>query len=191
MEYGRWLDEHQRLISDLRLAVNSHMGDNELCIFVGGVMAHYDEVFRLKSIGAKADIFHMLSGMWKTLADKCFMWLGGFRSSELMKQQVQDRARGQKREPFNRGKQNKQSGPQNFGNYTGTGWENQISSTLAPNAAAASLRLRRRRDEPQQGRSVFAGVRARVERIGSETCGGWRLLEAQSKHAARAFFLVN
>ncbi|KAL4347539.1 hypothetical protein GQ457_17G016280 [Hibiscus cannabinus] len=85
MEYGGWLDEHQRLINDLRSAVNSHMGDNELCILVGGVMAHYDEVFRLKSIGTKADVFHMLSGMWKTPAERCFMWLGGFRSSELLK----------------------------------------------------------------------------------------------------------
>ncbi|KAK8659233.1 hypothetical protein V6N13_029442 [Hibiscus sabdariffa] len=85
LEYGGWLDEHQRLINDLRSAVNSHMGDNELCILVGGVMAHYDEVFRLKSIGTKADVFHMLSGMWKTPAERCFMWLGGFRSSELLK----------------------------------------------------------------------------------------------------------
>ncbi|PPD69000.1 hypothetical protein GOBAR_DD34121 [Gossypium barbadense] len=92
MEYGRWLDEHQRLINDLRLA---------------------------------ADVFHMLSGMWKTPAERYFMWLGGFRSSELMKQQVQDGARGQKREPFNRMKQNKHPGPQNFGNYTSTGWGNQ------------------------------------------------------------------
>ncbi|MBA0637166.1 hypothetical protein Godav_024931 [Gossypium davidsonii] len=79
MEYGRWLDEHQRLINDLRLAVNSHMGDNELCILVGGVMVHDDEAFRLKSNGAKADVFHMLSGMWKTPTERCFMWLGGFR----------------------------------------------------------------------------------------------------------------
>ncbi|KAE8716071.1 Transcription factor PERIANTHIA [Hibiscus syriacus] len=85
MEYGLWVDEHQRLINDLRSAVNSHMGDNELCILVGGVMAHFDEVFRLKSIGTKADAFHMLSGMWKTPAERCFMWLGGFRSSELLK----------------------------------------------------------------------------------------------------------
>ncbi|KAB2021234.1 hypothetical protein ES319_D07G125500v1 [Gossypium barbadense] len=85
MEYGRWLDEHQQLINDLRSTVNSHMGDNELCILVGGVMAHYDKVFKLKSTGAKVDVFHMLSGMWKTLAERCFMWLGGFRSFELMK----------------------------------------------------------------------------------------------------------
>ncbi|XWS69793.1 hypothetical protein CRYUN_Cryun04dG0209200 [Craigia yunnanensis] len=85
MEYAHWLDDYQRLINDLRLAVNSHMGDNELCILVEGVMVHYDEVFRLKSIGAKTDVFHMLSGMWKTPAERCFMWLGGFRSSELLK----------------------------------------------------------------------------------------------------------
>ncbi|KAI4313954.1 hypothetical protein L6164_026896 [Bauhinia variegata] len=85
MDYARWVDEHQRLINDLRSAVNSQVGDNELHLLVEGVMAHYDEVFRLKSIGAKADVFHMLSGMWKTPAERCFMWLGGFRSSELLK----------------------------------------------------------------------------------------------------------
>ncbi|XVE79464.1 hypothetical protein DITRI_Ditri14bG0060900 [Diplodiscus trichospermus] len=37
---------------------------------------------------------------------------------------VQD-ARGQKHEVSSRGKQNKHSGPQNFGNYSGTGWGNQ------------------------------------------------------------------
>lgn len=61
------------------------MGDNELRILVDSVMTHYDEIFRLKSIAAKTDVFHMLSGMWKTPAERCFMWLGGFRSSELLK----------------------------------------------------------------------------------------------------------
>lgn len=85
MEYARWLDEHQRLINELRSAVNTQMSDNELRVLVDAVMVHYDEIFRLKSIGAKADVFHMLSGMWKTPAERCFMWLGGFRSSEILK----------------------------------------------------------------------------------------------------------
>ncbi|KAF3635092.1 TGACG-sequence-specific DNA-binding protein TGA-2.1 [Capsicum chinense] len=85
MDYARWLEEHQRLISDLRSAVNSHRGDNELRHLVDGVMSHYDEKFKLKSVAAKSDVFHMLSGMWKTPAERCFMWLGGFRSSELLK----------------------------------------------------------------------------------------------------------
>ncbi|KAF9625546.1 hypothetical protein IFM89_024319, partial [Coptis chinensis] len=85
MVYARWLDEHQRQISDLRSAVNSQVGDNELRLLVDGVMAHYDDLFRSKGIGAKCDIFHMLSGMWKTPAERFFMWLGGFRSSELLK----------------------------------------------------------------------------------------------------------
>lgn len=85
MDYARWVDEHQRMINDMRSAINSQMGDNELHLLVDGVMTHYDELFRLKSIGAKADVFHILSGMWKTPAERCFIWLGGFRSSELLK----------------------------------------------------------------------------------------------------------
>ncbi|XP_061374641.1 transcription factor PERIANTHIA-like isoform X2 [Gastrolobium bilobum] len=85
MDYARWVDEHQRLINDLRSAINSHNSDNELHLIVDSVMAHYDQLFRLKSIGAKADVFHILSGMWKTPAERCFMWFGGFRSSELLK----------------------------------------------------------------------------------------------------------
>ncbi|KAG5128576.1 hypothetical protein AAZX31_10G262300 [Glycine max] len=85
MDYARWFDEHQRLINDIRSAINSQMDENELHLLVDGVMAHYDELFRLKSIGAKADVFHILSGMWKTPAERCFIWLGGFRSSELLK----------------------------------------------------------------------------------------------------------
>ncbi|XP_010534338.1 PREDICTED: transcription factor TGA6-like isoform X3 [Tarenaya hassleriana] len=56
-EYSRWQEEKSR-----------HM--NEL---------------RIKSNAAKNDVFHLLSGMWKTPAERCFLWLGGFRSSELLK----------------------------------------------------------------------------------------------------------
>ncbi|XP_074295709.1 transcription factor TGA2-like isoform X2 [Silene latifolia] len=85
IQYNRWLDEHQRLMNDTRSALDSHMGEEQLRVLVDGVMSHYDDLYRLKSIGAKTDIFHMLSGMWKTPAERCFMWLGGFRSSELLK----------------------------------------------------------------------------------------------------------
>ncbi|KAI4381432.1 hypothetical protein MLD38_007502 [Melastoma candidum] len=85
MEYARWLDEHQRLVNDLRSGVNTQMNDSELRILVDALMIHYDEVFRLKKIAMKADVFYILSGMWKTPTERCFMWLGGFRSSELLK----------------------------------------------------------------------------------------------------------
>nr|AGI17587.1 transcription factor TGA2 [Gladiolus hybrid cultivar] len=84
-EYGRWLEDHNRQINELRAAVNAHASDNDPRAIVDGVMAHYADIFKLKSTAAKADVFHMLSGMWKTPAERCFMWLGGFRSSELLK----------------------------------------------------------------------------------------------------------
>ncbi|OAY53364.1 hypothetical protein MANES_04G157200v8 [Manihot esculenta] len=85
VEYARWLEEQNRQINELRSAVNTHAGDTELRIIIDGIMAHYDEIFRLKGNAAAADVFHLLSGMWKTPAERCFLWLGGFRSSELLK----------------------------------------------------------------------------------------------------------
>ncbi|KAK8621177.1 hypothetical protein V6N13_067618 [Hibiscus sabdariffa] len=85
VEYARWLEEHNRKINELRTAVNSHAGDAELRIIVDSVTTHYDDIFRLKGTAAKADVFHILSGMWKTPAERCFLWIGGFRSSELLK----------------------------------------------------------------------------------------------------------
>jgi transcription factor TGA len=85
VEYSRWLEEHNRRITELRGAVNSHAGDGELRIIVDGILSHYDDIFRIKGEAAKADVFHILSGMWKTPAERCFLWLGGFRSSELLK----------------------------------------------------------------------------------------------------------
>ncbi|XP_054815350.1 transcription factor TGA2.2-like [Prosopis cineraria] len=85
VEYARWLEEQNRQINELRAAVNSHAGDTELRMIVDNILAHYDEIFRLKGTAAKTDVFHLLSGMWKTPAERCFLWLGGFRSSELLK----------------------------------------------------------------------------------------------------------
>ncbi|XP_050915536.1 uncharacterized protein LOC127130597 [Lathyrus oleraceus] len=49
--------------SNATLAVNSHTSDTELRMIVDGILAHYDEIFRLKGVAAKADVFHLLSGM--------------------------------------------------------------------------------------------------------------------------------
>lgn len=84
-EYSRWIEEQNRKISELRAAVNTHASDTELRMVVDNVRAHYDEIYRLKCNAAKADVFHLLSGMWKTPAERCFMWIGGFRSSEILK----------------------------------------------------------------------------------------------------------
>lgn len=82
------MEEQNLRITELREAVNSHAADGELRIIVDGVVAHYDDIFRIKGDAAKADVFHILSGMWKTPAERCFLWLGGFRSSEILKVSV-------------------------------------------------------------------------------------------------------
>ncbi|OEL16464.1 Transcription factor HBP-1b(c1) [Dichanthelium oligosanthes] len=85
LEYARWLDEHQRHMTDLRVALGAQIGDDDLRLLVDGVMVHYEQMFRLKGLATRADVFHVLSGMWMSPAERFFMWLGGFRSSELLK----------------------------------------------------------------------------------------------------------
>lgn len=85
VEYGRWMEDQKRQVNELRTAVNSHASDTELRTIVDTVTTHFNDIFRLKGNAAKADVFHILSGLWKTPAERCFMWIGGFRPSELLK----------------------------------------------------------------------------------------------------------
>ncbi|THU43922.1 hypothetical protein C4D60_Mb02t01960 [Musa balbisiana] len=57
MEYARWLEEQNRQAKELRAAANSHASDDVLRVIVDDVMKHYDELFRIKSVAAKADVF--------------------------------------------------------------------------------------------------------------------------------------
>ncbi|KAL3637150.1 TGACG-sequence-specific DNA-binding protein TGA-2.1 [Castilleja foliolosa] len=84
-EYARWTEDQNRRINELRTAISSHIGDTELCTIVENVSTHFNEIYKLKGNAAKTDAFHILSGMWKTPAERCFMWIGGFRPSELLK----------------------------------------------------------------------------------------------------------
>ncbi|KAG6382490.1 hypothetical protein SASPL_157843 [Salvia splendens] len=85
MEYSRWLDDDHRHISELRTALQAHLSDSDLRVIVDGYIAHYDEVFSLKGAAAKSDVFHLITGMWTTPAERCFLWMGGFRPSDLIK----------------------------------------------------------------------------------------------------------
>lgn len=85
MEYARWLDDDHRHMSELRTALQAHLSDGDLRVIVDGYIAHYDEIFRLKGVAAKSDVFHLITGMWTTPAERCFLWMGGFRPSELIK----------------------------------------------------------------------------------------------------------
>ncbi|XP_057783730.1 TGACG-sequence-specific DNA-binding protein TGA-1A-like isoform X2 [Salvia miltiorrhiza] len=88
LEYGHWVEEQNRQISDLKNALHSDMGDTELQIFVDGGMQHYFELFSMKVMAARADVFYIMSGMWKTSAERFFLWIGGFRPSELVKVKI-------------------------------------------------------------------------------------------------------
>ncbi|CAH2043383.1 unnamed protein product [Thlaspi arvense] len=85
MEYGHWVEEQNRQICELRTVLHGHVSDVELRLLVETAMKHYFELFRMKSAAAKSDVFFVMSGMWKTSAERFFLWIGGFRPSDLLK----------------------------------------------------------------------------------------------------------
>uniref|UniRef100_A0ACD5V896 Uncharacterized protein n=1 Tax=Avena sativa TaxID=4498 RepID=A0ACD5V896_AVESA len=85
-EYARWVDEHDRMMRHLRAAVEDHNaaaamdGERLLRQLVDAVTAHHVVLAELK-----ADVFHIISGTWLPAAERCFLWIGGSRPSDLSK----------------------------------------------------------------------------------------------------------
>ncbi|KAK7855123.1 transcription factor tga7 [Quercus suber] len=84
MEYAHWVEEQNRQICELRNALQAHITDVELNILVENGYSHYYNLFRMKADAAKADVFYLISGVWRTSAERFFHWIGGFRPSELL-----------------------------------------------------------------------------------------------------------
>ncbi|VVA95678.1 unnamed protein product [Arabis nemorensis] len=84
MEYSHWLEEQSKRVSEIRTALQAHISDVELRMLVESCLNHYANLFRMKSNAAKADVFYLISGMWRTSTERFFQWIGGFRPSELL-----------------------------------------------------------------------------------------------------------
>ncbi|XP_057502009.1 transcription factor TGA4-like isoform X2 [Actinidia eriantha] len=64
---------------------NVNSVDRDLRSLVDGSMKHYFDLFQMKATAAKADVFYLMHGIWKTSAERFFSWIGGFRPTELLK----------------------------------------------------------------------------------------------------------
>lgn len=89
MEYSHWLEEQSKRVSEIRIALQGHISEIELRMLVESCLSHYANLFRMKSNAAKADVFYLISGMWRTSTERFFQWIGGFRPSELLNVKIQ------------------------------------------------------------------------------------------------------
>lgn len=85
MEYEHWVEDLNRQMLELKGALSAHISDIQIGELVNGLMNHYFKLFCMKSDAAKVDVFYVITGMWKTTAEGFFLWIGGFRPSELLK----------------------------------------------------------------------------------------------------------
>ncbi|KAF8659014.1 hypothetical protein HU200_058858 [Digitaria exilis] len=85
LEYERWLGDHSKVVARLRAAAEEHRPDGELRAYSDEAASHYGALMGHKARLAAADPLHLLSGLWKGAAERCFLWIGGFRPSDLIK----------------------------------------------------------------------------------------------------------
>ncbi|XP_062097925.1 transcription factor TGA7-like isoform X3 [Humulus lupulus] len=86
IKYGYWVEELNRQNSELRNALQARVpSDVELGMLVENGLNHYYSLFQMKEVAAKSDIFYLMSGIWRTSAERFFLWIGGFRPSDLLK----------------------------------------------------------------------------------------------------------
>nr|XP_043616840.1 transcription factor TGA1-like [Erigeron canadensis]XP_043616841.1 transcription factor TGA1-like [Erigeron canadensis] len=84
MEYELWVAEQRRKDDDLRKVLLTHTSEIELQIYVDSGLNHYYDLFRMKADAAKADVFYLMNGLWRTPVERFFQWIGGFRPSEIL-----------------------------------------------------------------------------------------------------------
>ncbi|KAF7829893.1 transcription factor TGA7-like [Senna tora] len=85
IEYGHWVEEQDRQNAELRKALQSNGCDQVLLhLLVESALKHYSNLFKMKAEAAKADIFYLLCGAWKTSVERFFLWIGGSRPSQLL-----------------------------------------------------------------------------------------------------------
>ncbi|KAG8066418.1 hypothetical protein GUJ93_ZPchr0004g39491 [Zizania palustris] len=86
IEYNHWVEEQSRHTGELRRALQQEQTrELELRSLVEIGLGNYDRLFSIKKTAAYSDVFYVMSGMWKTPAERFFMWIGGFRPSEVLK----------------------------------------------------------------------------------------------------------
>ncbi|XP_071732295.1 TGACG-sequence-specific DNA-binding protein TGA-1A-like isoform X2 [Rutidosis leptorrhynchoides] len=85
IEYEQWVEEQDKKTNALKAALHSSLSDEEIDKLITDNMNHYAILFNIKAAAAKADVFYLISGVWKTSTERLFLWIGGFRPSDLLK----------------------------------------------------------------------------------------------------------
>lgn len=87
IEHARWVEEQSRQTRELRAALQQQHPDTpepRLRALAEAGLAHYDRMFLAKAAAARRDVFFVMSGAWRPAAERFFLWIAGFRPSDLL-----------------------------------------------------------------------------------------------------------
>ncbi|KAI7737184.1 hypothetical protein M8C21_009023 [Ambrosia artemisiifolia] len=82
---AQWVEVQNKKTNALKSALHSALPDPELDVLIKDTMNHYANLFNIKATAAKVDVCYLISGVWQTPTERLFLWIGGFRPSDLLK----------------------------------------------------------------------------------------------------------
>ncbi|XP_071731614.1 transcription factor TGA2.1-like [Rutidosis leptorrhynchoides] len=83
--YNVWYCEHNNLIQSIHKALITNYKDSDIIPILNNVMDHFKHLFYVNNIAAKRDALNIIYGVWMKPTERCIMWVGGFRPSDILK----------------------------------------------------------------------------------------------------------
>ncbi|KAD6119505.1 hypothetical protein E3N88_10776 [Mikania micrantha] len=72
MAYDLWVDEQHKMDNELKDVLQGQASELQLRTLVDSGLNHYYELFQMKANAAKADVFYLMHGLWRTPIERPF-----------------------------------------------------------------------------------------------------------------------
>ncbi|XP_071738943.1 transcription factor TGA1-like [Rutidosis leptorrhynchoides] len=83
-KYSDWFAEHhQRILQLRRRLIGEFIEDGTLPI-IENILSHFYSLFNMKKFAIKFDVFSITYGNWMCHTQRCIMWIGGLRPTDML-----------------------------------------------------------------------------------------------------------
>ncbi|XP_071714221.1 transcription factor TGA2.1-like [Rutidosis leptorrhynchoides] len=83
-QFNDWFTEHHQRILQLRRRLIGEFIEDNILPIVDNILSHFYTLFNIKKTAAKVHVFSIIYGTWMTPAQRCTMWIGGLRPTDIL-----------------------------------------------------------------------------------------------------------
>ncbi|XP_071688315.1 TGACG-sequence-specific DNA-binding protein TGA-2.1-like [Rutidosis leptorrhynchoides] len=84
-QFNDWFTEPRQRIMQLRRRLIGEFIEADIFSIVDNTLSHFYTIFNIKKNASKNHVFTIIYGSWMTPAQRCTMWIGGIRPTDMLK----------------------------------------------------------------------------------------------------------